>query len=43
MVSKPISPFSIGYFCKFLGLVALVSFDSIEWKFCFVGMNVVTG
>ncbi len=30
-------------FLQVLGLVALVSFDLIKWKLCFIGMNVVMG
>jgi hypothetical protein len=42
MVSNPINP--IHWSClQVLGLVAFVSFDLIEWKLCFIGMNVVMG
>ncbi len=30
-------------FLQVIGLVVLVSFDLIEWKLCFLGMNVVNG
>jgi hypothetical protein len=42
MVSKSTNPFPLVIFAS-LGLVALMSFDLIEWKLCFVGMNVVMG
>jgi hypothetical protein len=42
MVSKPTNPFHWS-FLQFLELVVLVSFGLIEWKLCFVGMNVVMG
>jgi hypothetical protein len=42
MVSKPINPFCWS-FSQVQRLVTLVSFDLIEWKLCFVGMNVVLG
>jgi hypothetical protein len=40
MVSKPINPFHWS-FLQVLGLVTLMSFDLIEWKFCFISMNEV--
>jgi hypothetical protein len=40
MVLKPINPFHWS-FLQILGLIALVFFDLIEWKFCFIDMNVV--
>jgi hypothetical protein len=39
MVSKPKNPFHWS-FLQVLRLVVLVSYDLIEWKLCFVGMNV---
>jgi hypothetical protein len=42
MVLKPINPFHWS-FLQILGLIALVFFDLIEWKFCFIDMNVVMG
>jgi hypothetical protein len=40
MISKPINPFHWS-FLQVLGLIVFVSFDLIEWKLCFVGINVV--
>jgi hypothetical protein len=40
MVSKPTNLFHWS-FLQVLGLVILVVFDLIEWKLCFMGMNVV--
>jgi hypothetical protein len=42
MVSKPLNPFHWS-FLQVLGLIILMSFDLIEWKLSFVGMNVVMG
>jgi len=41
-ISKLINPFHRS-FLQVLKLVILVFFDLIEWKLCFVGMNVVIG
>jgi hypothetical protein len=42
MVSKPKNPFHWS-FLQVLTLVIIVSFHLIEWKLCFVGMNMVRG
>jgi len=42
MVSKPKNPFNWSLW-QVSSLVVLVSFDLIEWKLCFIGMNVVMG